>query len=224
MLTAARRVALIAIAALTVVATLISFAESYRALYLWASAHQVPGGWAWIWPAMADLFIAVGELTLFVAISDKWSVRSRLAAWATTLAGLSISVAGNVGHVTGASVADRMTAALPPLAATAALAVGLGILKRLDPSTQPAPVVAEGRPAPVKRDTSETSELIPQVAARRRAGRTPDAVSAAEQAARAALAAGRRLSGRQLAEEFALTRYKADRLLRQFIAADGHRA
>jgi hypothetical protein len=48
-----------------------------------------------------------------------------------TLAGLAVSVAGNVGHVTGHSIADRATAAVPPLAAAAALAVGLGVLKRV---------------------------------------------------------------------------------------------
>ena len=48
-----------------------------------------------------------------------------------TLAGLAVSVAGNVGHVTGHSAADRLTAAVPPLAAAAALAVGLGVLKRV---------------------------------------------------------------------------------------------
>ena len=55
----------------------------------------------------------------------------RTAAWSVTLTGLAVSVAGNVGHVTGHSLAVRATAAVPPLAAAAALAVGLGVLKRV---------------------------------------------------------------------------------------------
>jgi hypothetical protein len=84
-----------------------------------------------IWPLQVDVFIAVGELALFVALADRWASRSRAGAWAVTLAGLAVSVAGNVGHVTGHSPADRLTAAVPPLAAAAALAVGLGVLKRV---------------------------------------------------------------------------------------------
>jgi hypothetical protein len=84
-----------------------------------------------IWPLQVDVFIAVGELALFVALADRWATRSRAGTWAVTLAGLAVSVAGNVGHVTGHSATDRLTAAVPPLAAAAALAVGLGVLKRV---------------------------------------------------------------------------------------------
>jgi hypothetical protein len=40
-------------------------------------------------------------------------------------------VAGNVGHVAIGTLADRATAGIPPLAAASALAVGLGVLKRV---------------------------------------------------------------------------------------------
>ena len=40
-----------------------------------------------------------------------------------------MSIAGNVGHVAGHDLASRVTAAVPPLAAASALAVGLGVLK-----------------------------------------------------------------------------------------------
>ncbi len=53
-----------------------------------------------IWPLQVDVFIAVGELALFVALADAWQRRTRIGAWAVTLAGLAVSVAGNVGHVT----------------------------------------------------------------------------------------------------------------------------
>ena len=126
-----RGAALALIAALVAVASLVSFAESYRGLYLWAHRHGLAGLWAAIWPLQVDVFIAVGELALFVALVDRWAPRSRTAAWSVTLTGLAVSVAGNVGHVTGHSPAVRATAAVPPLAAAAALAVGLGVLKRV---------------------------------------------------------------------------------------------
>ena len=126
-----RRAALVTIAALVAAASLVSFAESHRGLYLWARHHGLSGAWAVIWPLQVDVFIAVGELALFVALADAWDRRSRLGAWAVTLAGLAVSVTGNVGHVTGHTLTDRATAAVPPLAAAAALAVGLGVLKRV---------------------------------------------------------------------------------------------
>jgi hypothetical protein len=126
-----RRAALAAIAVLVATASVVSFAESYRGLYAWAHEHGLAGPWAVIWPLQVDVFIAVGELALFVALVDAWAARSRVAAWAVTGCGLAVSVAGNVGHVAGHSPADRLTAALPPLAAAAALAVGLGVLKRV---------------------------------------------------------------------------------------------
>ncbi len=126
-----RRGALAAIAVLVAAASAVSFAESYRGLYDWSAEHGLSGPWAVIWPLQVDVFIAVGELALFVALADAWARRSRIGAWAVTLAGLAVSVAGNVGHVTGHTIADRATAAVPPLAAAAALAVGLGVLKRV---------------------------------------------------------------------------------------------
>jgi hypothetical protein len=126
-----QRAALIAITVLVAAASLVSFAESYRGLFLWAHHHGLAGAWAVIWPLQVDVFIAVGELALFVALADRSQLRSRVAAWAVTLAGLAVSVAGNVGHIAGHSLASRATAAIPPLAAAASLAVGLGVLKRV---------------------------------------------------------------------------------------------
>ena len=97
----ARLAALAAIAALVAAASLVSFAESYRGLWLWAHEHGLRGPWAVAWPLQVDVFIAVGEAALFVALADRWPARSRGAAWAVTLAGLAVSVAGNVGHVAG---------------------------------------------------------------------------------------------------------------------------
>ena len=126
-----RGAALVAVGVLVAAASLVSFAESYRGLFLWASHHGLRGAWAVAWPLQVDVFIAVGELALFVALADRWEVRSRVAAWGVTVLGLAASVAGNVGHITGTDVASRVTAAVPPLAAAAALTVGLGVLKRV---------------------------------------------------------------------------------------------
>ena len=123
-----RRAALVAISVLVAAASAASFAESYRGLYDWASEHGLSGPWAVIWPLQVDVFIAVGELALFVALADGWERRSRLGAWAVTLAGLAVSVAGNVGHIAAHTLPARATAAVPPLAAAAALAAGLGVL------------------------------------------------------------------------------------------------
>src|SRR5260370_8155841 len=137
----ARTAALWGIALLVAASTLTAFAESYRALCLWGVRQDVAAGWALVWPAMVDVFIAVGELALFVALADRWAVRSRLFAWSVTLAGLAVSVAANVGHVAGHSLTARATAAVPPLAAAAPLAAGLGALTPPPPppTTTPPP-------------------------------------------------------------------------------------
>ena len=130
-MTGLRKAALVAIGVLVAAASLVSFAESYRALLDWASHHGLHSGWEVLWPIQLDTFIAVGELSLFVAMVDRWPGRSRIFAWVVVSVGLAASVAGNVGHVTGGDIASRVTAAVPPLAAAAALTVGLGVLKRV---------------------------------------------------------------------------------------------
>jgi hypothetical protein len=121
---------LIAIGVLVAAADVASFAESYRGLYLWALAHGLAGVWAYGFPLMVDSFMLVGELALFVALADSWATSSRVGAWAVTALGLAASVAGNVGHVIVPELSYRLTAAVPPVATAAALAVGLGVLKR----------------------------------------------------------------------------------------------
>jgi len=150
-----RRAALAAITVLVAAASLVSFAESYRGLYDWAREHGLSGPWAVAWPCQVDVFIAVGELALFVALADSWERRSRLGAWTVTLAGLAVSVAGNVGHVAGHSPASRATAAVPPLAAAAALAVGLGVLKRVVEYHRQAAAPAAVPDAPVPHPDAE---------------------------------------------------------------------
>jgi hypothetical protein len=130
-LRAFRVAALWGISALIITAAGAAFAESYRGLWLWAEHHSLAGFWAAAFPLQVDLFVAVGELVLFVAMTDRWNWRDRAGAWAVALLGLAASVAGNVGHVAAHDLQSRGTAAVPPLAAFAALWLGLGVVKRV---------------------------------------------------------------------------------------------
>lgn len=126
-----RTAALWAIGILTATADGAAFTESYRGLFLWAQHHDLAGFWAAAFPAQVDTFIVIGELALFVAMVGGWKWRDRLAAWAVTLLGLAVSIAGNVGHVAASDLQSRATAAVPPVAAFGALWLGLGVLKRV---------------------------------------------------------------------------------------------
>jgi len=129
-----RRAALYAIGAIAILASANALAHSYAGLYDWAVHHRLGGWQAMSWPAEIDVFLAVGELALYVAYLDGWPGRRRLWPWATALIGLAVSVAGNIGHVQAIPgqpviVADRLTAATSPVAAFAGLAIGLLVLK-----------------------------------------------------------------------------------------------
>src|ERR1039458_1114289 len=130
-LTGLGRSSVTAVTGLVIVTAAASFTESYRALFEWASHHDLAGFWAAIWPLQIDTFIAVGELALVAALVYGWSRKVRASWWSITLAGLAVSIAGNVGHVAAGDLATRVTAAVPPVAAAVALAAGLGMLKRL---------------------------------------------------------------------------------------------
>lgn len=129
-----RKAALYAIAAIAILASANALAHSYAGLYDWAAHHRLTGWQAMSWPAEIDVFLAVGELALYVAYLDGWPTRQRIWPWATTVVGLVVSVAGNVGHIQpvpghSALLADRLTAAASPLAAFAGLTVGLLVLR-----------------------------------------------------------------------------------------------
>ena len=126
--------ALYAIAVIAIAARVNALAHSYAGLYAWALHHRLTGWLAVSWPAEIDVFLAVGELALYVAYLDSWPVRQRVWPWATTLLGLAVSMAGNVGHIQlvpshPVLLADRFTAAASPLAAFAGLTVGLLVLR-----------------------------------------------------------------------------------------------
>jgi hypothetical protein len=129
-----RRVALYAIAGIAILASANALAHSYAGLFDWAAHHRLSGWQAMSWPAEIDVFLAVGELALYVAYLDGWPARQRIWPWATALTGLAVSVAGNIGHIQAEPgqpviVADRLTAATSPIAAFAGLSVGLLVLK-----------------------------------------------------------------------------------------------
>jgi hypothetical protein len=134
-------------------------------------------------------------------------------AWLVTLTGLGVSVVGNVGHVHSHLLSDRATAAVPPIAAAAALAVGLGVLKRVVQAhgrSGHVPVSIWGQPGlyPVSRDALWSP--LPS-----------DAESAALASLKATLAAGNPWSGRQLETRFGLTRAQATRV-RELAGMNGH--
>jgi hypothetical protein len=129
-----RRAALQAIGVIAIAASVNALAHSYAGLYDWAVHHRLGGWQAMSWPAEIDVFLAVGELALYVAYLDGWPARQRMWPWATALTGLAVNVAGNIGHIQAGPgqpviLADRLTAATSPLAAFAGLSVGLLVLK-----------------------------------------------------------------------------------------------
>jgi len=129
-----RQLALLTIGAIAILASVNALAHSYAGLYDWAAHHRLTGWQAMTWPAEIDVFLAIGELALYVAYLDGWPGRQRIWPWVTAATGLMVSIAGNVGHVQGLPgqpviLADRMTAAASPVAAFAGLAIGLLVLK-----------------------------------------------------------------------------------------------
>lgn len=143
-----RSVALTVVSTLVTLGVVVSFMESYRALYWWAQGHAVHGVWSVIWPIQIDAFVAVGELSLFVALVDVWHWKHRSLPWLITAAGLVVSVAGNVGHVETHDVFTRLTAAVPPLTAYVMLAAALGLLKRVVANAPKAPAPKKPGPKP----------------------------------------------------------------------------
>ncbi len=213
-----RLAALAAIAGVITTASAASFAESYRGLWLWARHHGLGGFWAAAFPLQVDAFIVVGELSLFIAMTDRWRLRDRAGAWTVALLGLAVSVAGNIGHVDAAGIQTRGTAAVPPLAAFAALWVGLGVLKRtLNRGDQSA--LGTGQRAPGDPETVVSEARNMQESSADWAEVPADAEHAALIALRATARAGNPLSGRQLETRFGITRAQATKI-RKLVLGD----
>ena len=117
-------------------------------------------------------------------------------AWPVTLAGLAVSVAGNVGHVAGHSAADRRPPRCPR--------------SPRPPRWRSGSASSSGRAKPPPGEAD-----VRRVPA--------DLVAAAEASLRATIAAGNALSVNQLAERFSLTRTQATKLRSTVLAeANGH--
>jgi hypothetical protein len=201
-----RKVALYAIAVIAILASANALAHSYAGLYGWAIHHRLTGWQAKSWPAEIDVFLAVGELALYVAYLDAWPARQRIWPWATALTGLTVSVAGNVGHIQAGPgqpvlLTDRLTAAASPLAAFAGLSVGLLVVKMTRPLT------AQRRPAATLMLAPPAATVLPMrpvpgtVAPAAGAGPDPRLLRDASLIFQNASARGQRLSQRTLARE-----------------------
>ena len=201
-----RKAALYAIAAIAILASANALAHSYAGLYDWAVHHRLTGWQAMSWPAEIDVFLAVGELALYVAYLDAWPARQRVWPWATALTGLAVSVAGNVGHIQAtpgdpASLADRLTAAASPLAAFAGLSVGLLVVKMTRQCAGGQRPAVRLMLAPPPAATVPSVRLAPASAAPVSAGPDPRLLRDATLIAQNAYARGQRLSQRTLARE-----------------------
>jgi hypothetical protein len=218
-----RRAALYAIGVIAMLASANALAHSYAGLYDWAVHHRLSGWQAKSWPAEIDVFLAVGELALYVAYLDGWPARQRIWPWITALTGLAVSIAGNVGHIQAVPghpviLADRLTAATSPIAAFAGLSVGLLVLKMtrqrfhtsvpesrivpalvLAPPPRPSNVATGTQPceSPAT-DALRAGEVIPHRSSR---GPRPGVLRDASAIYRNAAARGERLSQRTLARQ-----------------------
>ena len=91
-----RRAALHAIGVIAILASVNALAHSYAGLYDWAVHHRLGGWQAMSWPAEIDVFLAVGELALYIAYLDGWPARQRM--WPMFPATLTASPVSAVAH------------------------------------------------------------------------------------------------------------------------------
>ncbi len=223
----ARAAALRTIAAACVLADAAAFAESYDGLLHWALGHGLPEWRALGFPLMVDVFIVVGELTVFALVVHGSRWWHRLAGWALTAVGLAGSVAGNVGDAWSADWPTRLTYGAPPVAAALALFVALGVLKRTT-ADQPERTTDLPRPGQQLADAhvdvcAGPGTATPVAPGRPRANATPRPVGArqprgsraksvpprAVEAYRASVTLGAPLSERALADNQGVSRREA---------------
>ena len=183
-------VAMIAFGVIATAVTATAIVESYSNLVAFALAYGLHGWRAAIAPLAADAFIVLGELLLFIRVLRHWKDTLSLVAGALmTLWGFILSVGGNVWHAPAATVADRAVSAIWPVTATAGLAGGLIIVKRL----------LEGRRGPAIPATVSSQAPPPVPALRREPPRQPVRVKA--RAPGPAAVQGSRLNDERVAVE-----------------------
>jgi hypothetical protein len=111
------------LAGIAALASLMSFAQSYHAEYLWAASHGYQQGWAELWPFGIDIWIAAGEIALYEMVRRQIEVRYWWTAIGMGLIGMGGAVAFNAGHVGAADWTTRVSAGVPPVVATGCLAM-----------------------------------------------------------------------------------------------------
>lgn len=129
-----------------------AFLESFHNQIAWFQSVGMHGFYGWIAPAMIDVFILGGEALLLVAVMEHWDWRPKTAAWISIIAGLTASIAANLGAAdlpvtphgatAAAAIAALKTAtqhmplrqmlsfAAAPVALAGLTALGLMIVKR----------------------------------------------------------------------------------------------
>lgn len=161
----ARMVAVVLMGLGVMVATADGFAQSYAGLYGWALEHGLKGWKAQSFPLMVDLFIAVGELGLFLLAIDGHKLRRSFMSWLDLItpafvaaSGWSASLVFNVGHVAH-DFATQATAAVPPLASMIGLLVLLRTLHRYVAQLEEQAAQA-GAPAEIEVHLSRAREVF----------------------------------------------------------------
>lgn len=146
------RVTVALIGLFVLAATADGFAQSWAGLYGWAVEHGLHGWKAMAFPGLIDLFILVGELGLFALALEAHRLDSGLA-WfdlavpaTAAVAGWTVSLAFNVGHVAHVWT-TQVTAAAAPVASMLGLLVLLRTLHRfvtrgVEPGETTAPITS----------------------------------------------------------------------------------
>ncbi len=163
------------------VATADGFAQSYSALLDWAEAHKLHGWKRDSFPLLVDIFILVGELGLFLIALDGFRLRKSLLAWTDVLLPLSVVTAGwgvslwfNIHHVKDATTEDKITFAIPPIAAMIGLFIMLRTVHRYMSAIESENADATSEPVTVKAEVTEPEpENKPVKPARVRSWRHP---------------------------------------------------
>jgi hypothetical protein len=227
-------------AAAVLVATGDGFVQSYAGLLAWAYEHRVTGWKADSFPLLVDLFVMVGEMGLFLLAIDGHKLTRRALSWVdlaipggTAGAGWVVSLVFNVGRIRGGTLADQVTAAVPPVAAMVGLVILLRTLHRyVAASDQPPvaePVVTVERVEAVAEPTDSdqvVSLMIGHDPGHREDGDRSGQRPAHDLTAAVKSAVESGMSKRAITKEYGITRYRLDRLLSEQPTADlnGHQA
>lgn len=146
------------------IATADGFAQSYSALLDWAEAHKLHGWKRDSFPLLVDIFILVGELGLFLIALDGFRLRKSLLAWTDVLLPLSVVTAGwgvslwfNIHHVKDATTEDKITFAIPPIAAMIGLFIMLRTVHRYMSAIENGNPGETSTPVAVKAEVTEPS-------------------------------------------------------------------